>query len=204
MNNLVAFVASREHERVVIGPPRANMPPNWCLVPNTWAVCSWAARQKISFAKWHADLDGWVVYGDNVPEEWRSQNKIVATPELKIEECRTPSKRARSGAPPAGSVSRRTRSRVEHDVGNNKKDKSKSTVIELYDSPVRDTSLSLTPPPVEAVEFPLAPTTEAVSSLSLDLEGRTYRRKTTTRKTTTHRAKVARLDVESSSGEVNP
>ena len=123
----------------------------------------------------------------------------MAAPELETEERRTPSKRAQSGAPPAGSVSRRTRSRVEHDVGNSKKDKSKSTVIELYDSPVRDISLSLTPPPVEAVEFPLASTTEAVSSLSPDLKGRMYRRKTTA-----HRAKVARLDVESSSGEVNP
>ena len=128
----------------------------------------------------------------------------MAAPELKTKERRTPSKRARSGAPPAGSVSRRTRSRVEHDVGNSKKDKSKSTVIELYDSPVRDISLSLTPPPVEAVEFPLASTTEVVSSLSPDLEGRTYKRKTTARKTTAHRAKVARLDVERSSGEVNP
>ena len=69
MNNLVAFVASREHERVAIGPPRVDMPPNRCLISNTRAVCSWAARQKISFIEWHADLDGWVVYGDNVPEE---------------------------------------------------------------------------------------------------------------------------------------
>ena len=72
-------------------------------------------------------------------------------------------------------------------------------MIELYNSPVRDTSLSLTPPLVEAVKPPLVLTTEAVSSLSLDFEGRTYRRKTTA-----HRAKFARLDIESSSGEVNP
>ena len=43
---------------------------NQCLVLNTQAVCSWAARQKISFAEWHSDLDGWVVYGEDVPEEW--------------------------------------------------------------------------------------------------------------------------------------
>ena len=125
----------------------------------------------------------------------------MATLELETKERRTPSKRARSGAPPARSVSRRTRSRVDHDVGSSNKNKSKSSVIELYDSPVRDTSLSLTPPLVEAVavEPPLVLTIEVVSSLSLDFEGGTYRRKTTT-----HRAKFARLDIESSSGEVNP
>ena len=128
----------------------------------------------------------------------------MAAPKLETEEHRTPSKKARSGAPPTGSVSKRTRSRVEHDVGSSKKDKSKSLVIELYDSPVPDKSLSLTPPPVEAVKPPLASTTEAISSMSLDFEGRTYRRKTTARKTTAHRAKVARLDIESSSGVVNP
>ena len=196
MNN---FVASQKHERVAIGPLRVDMPHNRCLVLNTCAVYSWATKQKISFAEWHVDLDGWVVYGDNVPEEWRSQNKIVATLELETKERRTPSKRARSGAPPARSVSRRTRSRVDHDVGSSNKNKSKSSVIELYDSPVRDTSLSLTPPLVEAVEPSLVLTIEVVSSLSLDFEGRTYRRKTTT-----HRAKFARLDIESSSGEVNP
>ena len=128
----------------------------------------------------------------------------MAAPELETEECRTPSKRARNGAPPDGSVSRRTRSRVEHDVGSNKKDKSKSLVIELYDSPIPDTSLSLTPLLIEAVKPPLAPTTEGVSSMSPDFEGRTYRRKTTARKTTAYRAKVARLDIKSSSGKVNP
>ena len=40
MNIFVDFVASREQERVAIGPPRTNIPPNWCLVPNTPAVCS--------------------------------------------------------------------------------------------------------------------------------------------------------------------
>ena len=77
MNTFVDFVASREHERVTIGPPRNDIPPNRCLASNTRAVCSWAARQKISFAEWHADLDGWVVYGEDVPEEWSKQNKIV-------------------------------------------------------------------------------------------------------------------------------
>ena len=123
----------------------------------------------------------------------------MAAPELETEECRTPSKRARNGAPPDGSVSRRTRSRVEHNVGSNKKDKSKSPVIELYDSPISDTSLSLTPLLIEAVKPPLVPTTEGVSSMSPDFEGRTYRRKTTA-----YRAKVARLDIKSSSGKVNP
>ena len=55
---------------VAIGPPRTDIPPNRCLVLNTQAVCSWAARQKISFTEWHANLDGWVFYGENVPEEW--------------------------------------------------------------------------------------------------------------------------------------
>ena len=70
MNTFVDFVASREHERETIGPPRNDIPPNRCLVLNTQAVCSWAARKKISFAEWHSDLDGWVVYGEDVPEEW--------------------------------------------------------------------------------------------------------------------------------------
>ena len=34
MNTFVDFVASRECERVVIGPPRNDVPPNWCLIPN--------------------------------------------------------------------------------------------------------------------------------------------------------------------------
>ena len=71
MNNFVDFVASREQEKVVIGPPKTDIPPNRCLVPNTRAVCSWASRQRISFVKWHADLDGWVVYSEDVPIEWR-------------------------------------------------------------------------------------------------------------------------------------
>ena len=69
MNNFVDFVASCEQEKVVIGPLMTDIPPNRCLVPNTLAVCSWAARQRISFAEWHADLDGWVVYGEDVPIE---------------------------------------------------------------------------------------------------------------------------------------
>ena len=58
MNSFVDFVASREQEKVVIGHPKTDIPPNWCLDPNTWAVCSWVARQRISFVEWHADLDG--------------------------------------------------------------------------------------------------------------------------------------------------
>ena len=69
MSNFVDFVASREQEKVVIGPPRIDIPPNQCLVPNTQAICSWAARQRISFAEWHADLNGWVVYGEDIPIE---------------------------------------------------------------------------------------------------------------------------------------
>lgn len=40
-------------------------------------VSAWAARQKISFAEWLADLDGWVIHGEEVPEEWSKKNKIV-------------------------------------------------------------------------------------------------------------------------------
>ena len=69
MSSFVDFVASREQEKVVIGPPRIDIPPNQCLVPNTQAICSWAARQRISFAEWHADLNGWVVYGEDIPIE---------------------------------------------------------------------------------------------------------------------------------------
>ena len=183
---------------VAIGPLRTDIPPNQCLVPNTRAICSWAARSKISFAEWHAYLDGWVIYGENILVEWSRQNRIVEAPKPEIEEHRTPSKRARNETPPVGSVARRTRSKIEHDVGSSKRDKSKSPVIELHDSPVRDTSLSLTTPTVEAVGPPLVPTTKVVPFLSLDFQARTYRRKTIAR-----RPKVVRPDVESSSGEVN-
>lgn len=166
MNIFVDFVDSREHEWVIIGPPRNDIPPNRCLVSNTLAVCSWVARQKISFIEWHADLDGWVVYGKVVPEEWSKQNKIVEAPEPKIEEHKTPSKRARNETPLAGNVSRRTRFKKEHDVGSSKKDKSKSSMIVVHDSPGRDTSLALLIPVVEAVVPPLMATTEIVPFLS--------------------------------------
>ena len=67
-----------------------------------------------------------------------------------------------------GSVARRTRSKIEHDVGSSKGDTSKSLVIELHDSPVKDTSLSLTTSAVEAAEPPLVLTIEVVPFLSLD------------------------------------
>ena len=182
---------------MTIGPPRNDISLNQCLVPNTQAVCSWIAKQKISFAEWHFDLDGWVVYGEDVPEEWSKQNKIVEAPKPEIEEHKTPSKRARNETPPSGSVSRSTRSKKEHDVGSSKKDKSKSPMIVLNDSLVKDTSLALTTPAVEAVRPPLVPTTEIVPFLSPDFDARTYRRKTTA-----HKAKAVRFDIESSSGVV--
>ena len=183
---------------MVIGPPRIDIPPNRCLVPNTRAICSWATREKISFTKWHADLDSWVVYSKDVPVEWSKQNRVVEAPELEIEEHRTPSKRAHHGTPPAGSVAKRTRSKVEHDVGSSKRDKFKSLVIELHDSPVRDTSLSLITPAVGTVGPPLVPTTEVVLLSSLDFEARMHRKKTTAR-----RAKTVSPNVESSFGEVS-
>ena len=122
----------------------------------------------------------------------------MEAPELEIEEHKTPSKKARNEIPPAGSVSKRTRSKIEHDVGNSKKDKSKSLVIVLHDSPVRDTSPAHTTSAVEAVRPPLVSTTEIVPFLSPNFEARIYRRKTTT-----HRVKAIRPDVESSSEEVN-
>ena len=167
---------------MVIGPPRTDIPPNRCLVPNTWAICSWAARQKISFAEWHADLDGWVTYGEDVLVEWGEQNRIVEAPEPETEKRRTQSKRARHGTPPAGSVAKKTRSKVERGVGSSKRDKSKSLMIKLHDSPVRDTSFSLTTLMVEIVGPPLVPTTEVVLFSSPDFEARTYRKKTTTRR----------------------
>ena len=122
----------------------------------------------------------------------------MEAPELETEERMIPSKRARNGTPPTGSVAKRTRSKVEHDVGSIKKDKSESLMIELHDSPVRDTSLSLTIPTVENVRPLLVLTTGVVPFLSADFEARTYRKKTTTR-----RAKAVKSDVESSSEEVN-
>ena len=103
----------------------------------------------------------------------------MEAPEPETKECRTPSKKALYGTPPAGSVAKRTRSKVEHDVGSNKRDKSKSPVIELHDSPVRDTSLSLTTLAVGAVGPSLVPTTEVVPFLNPDFEARTHRKKTT-------------------------
>ena len=122
----------------------------------------------------------------------------MEAPEPEIEKRRTPSKRAQNETPLAGSVARRTRSKLKHDVGSSKRDKSKSPMIELHDSPVKDTSLSLTTLTVEVVGPLLVPTTEVIPFLSLDFEARTYRRKTTTR-----RAKAIRPDVESSSEKVN-
>ena len=197
MNSFVDFVASREQEKVVIGPPKTDIPPNRCLVPNTRAICSWASRQRISFAEWHANLDSWVIYGEDVPIEWRKQNRVVEAPEPKIEERKIPSKRTHNGTPPTGSVARRTRSKVEHDVGSIKKDKFESPVIELHDSPVRDTSFSLTTPAVENASPPLVLTTGIVPFLSPYFEARTYRRKTTA-----HKMKIVIPD-ECSSGEVN-
>lgn len=94
MNAFVDFVANQEHERVVIGPPRSDVPPNRRLIPNTPAISAWAARLKISFVGWHANLDGWVIHGENVPEEWRKRNKIVEVPKPETDENKTPSKRA--------------------------------------------------------------------------------------------------------------
>ena len=122
----------------------------------------------------------------------------MEAPETETEERRTLSKRALYGTPLAGSVAKRTRSKVKHDVGSNTRDKSKSPVIELHNSPIRDTSLSLTTLVVETVGPPLVPTTEDVLFSSPDFDSRTYRRKTTTR-----RAKAVSPDVESSSGEVS-
>ena len=183
---------------MVIGPSRIDIPPNRCLVPNTRAICSWATRQKISFTKWHADLDSWVVYGEDVPVEWSKQNRVVGAPEPETEEHKTPSKRDHHGTPPAGSVAKRTRSKVKHDVGSSKRDKFESLVIELHDFPVRDTSLSLTTLAVGIVGPPLVPTTEVVLFSSLDFEARAHRKKTTAR-----RVKTVSPNVESSFGEVS-
>ena len=122
----------------------------------------------------------------------------METPEPETEKRRTPSKRAQNETPPVGSVARRTRSNIEHDVGSSKGDTSKSLVIELHDSPVKDTSLSLTTSAVEAAKPPLVLTTEVVLFLSLDFEARIYRRKITA-----YRTKAVRPNDESSSGEVN-
>ena len=122
----------------------------------------------------------------------------MEAPKLEIEEHKTPSKRAQNETPPAGSVSRRTRSKREYGVGNNKKDKSKSSVIVLNDFPIKDTSLALTTPAIEAVRPSSVSTVEIVPFLSPNFEAKTYRRKTTT-----HKVKTIGPDVGSSSSEVN-
>ena len=95
----------------------------------------------------------------------------MEAPKLEIKERRTPSKRARTEIPLARSVARRTRSKIEPDFG--KRDTSKSSVIELHDSPIRDTSLSLTTSALEAIEPPLVSTTEVVPFLSPNFKART-------------------------------
>ena len=122
----------------------------------------------------------------------------MEAPEPETKECRTPSKKALYGTPPAGSVAKRTRSKVEHDVGSSKRDKFEYLVIELHDSPVRDTSLSLTTPTVGTMGPPLVSTIEVVPFSSPDFEARTHRKKTTAR-----RAKMVSPNVESSSREVS-
>nr|POE83761.1 hypothetical protein CFP56_06082 [Quercus suber] len=111
--------------------------------------------------------EGRVVYGENVPIEWSRHNRIVEAPKPKAEECK-----ARNGTPPTGSVARRTRSKGEHDIGSSKRDRSKSPVIELHDSPVRDTSLSLTTSAVETMGPPFVPTTESSDSERTQSEDR--------------------------------
>ena len=122
----------------------------------------------------------------------------MEAPEPKTEERNIPSKRAHNGTPPARSVARRTRSKVEHNVGSIKKDKSESLVIELHNSPIRDTSLPLTILAVENVRPSLVLTTGVVPFLSLDFEARTYRRKTIA-----HMTKTFIPYDECSSGEAN-
>ena len=103
----------------------------------------------------------------------------MEAPETETEERRTLSKRALYGTPLAGSVAKRTRSKVKHDVGSNTRDKSKSPVIELHNSPIRDTSLSLTTLVVGTVGPLLVPTTEVTPFSSPYFEARTHRKKTT-------------------------
>ena len=71
---------------MVIGPRRTDIPPNRCLVPNARAVGSWVARQIICFAEWHTGLDGWVVYGEDIPIEWSKQNRVVEALKPKTKE----------------------------------------------------------------------------------------------------------------------
>ena len=122
----------------------------------------------------------------------------MEAPEPEIKENKTPSKRARNETTLAGSVSRRTRSKREHGVGSSKKYKSKSSVIVLHDSPVRNTSLALTTPTVGTVRPSSVSTAGVVPSLSPDFETKKYKRKTIA-----HKMKTVGPDVGSSFDKVN-
>ena len=74
-------MSSQEVEEVVISPPSRELSANTRLIPNTRTTSAWATRQNLGFAECQADLNGWVVYGGDVPIEWSEKNVIAKAPE---------------------------------------------------------------------------------------------------------------------------
>ena len=66
---------------MVISPFLSEPSTNARLISNTRAASVWATRQKLGFAEWRVDLNGWVVHGGDVPIEWSEKNTIVRAPE---------------------------------------------------------------------------------------------------------------------------
>ena len=99
---------------MVISPPLSEPSTNAQLISNTRAASIWATRQKLGFAEWRADLNGWVVHGGDVPIEWSEKNTIVRAPESNPATGAT--KRSRGKSPPSEDKTkkvRRKRARAE-------------------------------------------------------------------------------------------
>nr|POF22431.1 hypothetical protein CFP56_74740 [Quercus suber] len=62
-------------------------------------LMKWMGLKNLGFAKWHTDLNGWVVYGGNVPIEWSEKNTIVRAPESNLATNAT--KRSCGKSPPS-------------------------------------------------------------------------------------------------------
>ena len=81
MRTFEDYVNNHEVVEVVIGPPLRELSSNTRLILNTRTASAWATRQNLGFAKWWADLNGWVVHGGDIPIEWSEKNVIAKAPE---------------------------------------------------------------------------------------------------------------------------
>ena len=84
MSTFEDYVNSREVEEVVISPPLRELSSNTRLITNIKAASAWATRQNLGFSEWWADLNGWVVHGDDVPIEWSEKNVFSSFPSFLV------------------------------------------------------------------------------------------------------------------------